>query len=104
MQRLHLQRLQYHSRGPVGAAFPYCVHTRKAIVYSNSLPLNLLLFLVPLHADHLLQLYESKTSERLGEDVRELSTSFDELDGVLPSIDTVPEKVELHIDVFTPVV
>ena len=34
----------------------------------------------PLHADHLLQLRESKTSERLGEDVRELPTSFDELD------------------------
>ena len=43
-------------------------------------------------------------SERLGEDVRKLPTSFDELDDDLPSIDTVPEEVELHVDVFTPVV
>ena len=57
-----------------------------------------------LHADHLLQLRESKTSEWLGEDVRELPISFDELNDDLPSIDTVPEKVELHIDVFTLVV
>ena len=57
----------------------------------------------PLHADHLLQLRESKTSERLGEDVRELSTSFDELNDDLPSIDTVPEEVELHVDVLAPV-
>ena len=53
-----------------------------------------------LHADHLLQLHESKTSERLGEDIRELLTSFDELDDDLPSIDTVPEEVELYVDVF----
>ena len=58
----------------------------------------------PLHADHLLQLRESKTSERLGEDVRELPTSFDELDDDLPSIDTVPEEVELDVDVLAPVV
>ena len=57
----------------------------------------------PLHADHLLQLRESKTSEWLGEDVRELPTSFDELDDDLPSIDTVPEEVELHIDVLAPI-
>ena len=57
----------------------------------------------PLHADHLLQLRESKSSERLGEDVRELPTSFDKLDDDLPSINTVPEEVELHVDVFTPV-
>ena len=38
-------------------------------------------------------------SERLGEDVRKLLTSFDELDDDLPSIDTVPEEVELHVDV-----
>ena len=56
-----------------------------------------------LHADHLLQLRESKTAERLGEDVRELPTSFDELYDDLPSIDTVPEEVELHVDVFAPV-
>ena len=43
-------------------------------------------------------------AERLGEDVRELLTSFDELVDDLPSIDTVPEEVELHVDVFTPVV
>ena len=58
----------------------------------------------PLYADHLLQLRESKSSERLGEDVRELPTSFDKLDDDMPSIDTVPEEVELHVDVFTPVV
>ena len=54
----------------------------------------------PLHADHLLQLHESKTSERLGEDVRELPISFDELDNDMSSIDTVHEEVELHVDVF----
>ena len=70
---------------------------------SNNLPLILLLTLVPLHADHLLQLRESKTSERLGEDVRELPTSFDELDDDLPSIDTVPKKVELDVDVLATV-
>ena len=54
----------------------------------------------PLNADHLLQLREPKTSEWLGEDVRELPTSFDELDDDQPSIDTVPEEVELHVDVL----
>ena len=58
----------------------------------------------PLHVNHLLQLRKSKTSERLGEDVRELPTCFDKLDDDLPSIDTVPEKMELHVDVFAPVV
>ena len=58
----------------------------------------------PLHVDHLLQLRELKTSERLGEDVRELPTSFDELDDDLPSINTVPKEVKLHVDVFAPVV
>ena len=58
----------------------------------------------PLHVDHLLLLCESKTSERLGEDIRELPTSFDELDDDLPSIDTVPEEVKLHVDVFALVV
>ena len=43
-------------------------------------------------------------SERLGEDVRELPTSFDKLDDDLPSINIVPEEVELHVDVFAPVV
>jgi len=33
-----------------------------------------------------------------------LPTSFDELDDDLPSIDTVPEKVELDVDVLAPVV
>ena len=42
-------------------------------------------------------------AKRLGEDVRELTTSFDELDDDLPSIDTVPEEVELHVDVLAPV-
>jgi len=28
--------LQYHSRGPFYTAFPCCVHTRKAVVYSNT--------------------------------------------------------------------
>ena len=45
-----------------------------------------------------------RTDEQHGEDVRELPTSFDELDDDLPSIDTVPEEVELHIDMFAPVV
>ena len=58
----------------------------------------------PLHADHLLQLREPKTAERLGEDIRELPTSFDELDNDLPSIDIVPEEVELDVDVLAPVV
>ena len=53
----------------------------------------------PLHADHIFQLREPKTDERLGEDVRELPTSFDELDDDLPFINTVLEEVELHIDV-----
>ena len=39
-------------------------------------------------------------AERLGEDVRELPTSFDELDDDLPSIDTVSEEVELDVDVL----
>ena len=58
----------------------------------------------PLHVDHLLQLRESKSSERFGEDVRELPSSFDKLDDDLPSINTVPKEVELYVDVFTPVV
>ena len=58
----------------------------------------------PLQADHLLQLHESKTSEWLGEDVHELLTSFDELDDDLPFIDTVPEEVELHVDVLALIV
>ena len=57
----------------------------------------------PLHTDHLLQLHQSKTSERLGEDVRELLTSFNKLDDDLPFIDTVPEEVELYVDVLAPV-
>ena len=43
-------------------------------------------------------------TERLGEDVHELLTSFDELDDDLPSIDTVPEEMELDIDVLAQVV
>ena len=43
-------------------------------------------------------------TERLGEDVRGFSTSFDELVDDLPTIDTVPEKMELDIDVLAPVV
>ena len=43
-------------------------------------------------------------AERLGKDIRELPTSFDELDDDLPSINTVPEEVELYVDVFAPVV
>ena len=86
--------------GLFGVAFPYCVFTQGSSRLSNNSSLILLLSLVPLHADHLLQLRESKTSERLGEDVRELPTSFDELDDDLSSIDIVPEEVELHVDVF----
>ena len=56
------------------------VFTQGSSRLSNNLPLILLLTLVPLHADHLLQLHESKTSEQLGEDIRKLPTSFDELD------------------------
>ena len=58
----------------------------------------------PFHVDNLLQLRESKSSEWLGEDVRKLPTSFDKLDDDLPSIDTVPEEVELHVDAFAPIV
>ena len=93
------------AEGLFDAVFLCCVFIQESSRLSNDLSLILLLSLVPLHADHLLQLRESKTSERLlGEDVRELSTSFDELDGDLPSINTVPEEVELYVDVFTPVV
>ena len=81
-----------------------CIHTRDAEDYLTILPLILLLPLNPLHADHLLQLRESKTAERLGEDVRELLTSFDELDDDLSFIDTAPEEVELPVDVLAPVV
>ena len=42
--------------------------------------------------------------ERLGEDVRELLTSFNDLDDDLPSIDIVPEEVKLHVDVLASVV
>ena len=83
---------------------PLLCFTQGGSRLANNLPLILLLTLAPLHADHLLQLRESKSSERLGEDVRELPTSFDELDDDLPSIDTVPEEVELHVDVFALVV
>ena len=76
---------------------------RKAADYSTILPLILLLTLEPLHTDHLLQLREPKTAERLGEDVHELPTSFNELDDDLPSINTVPKKVELDVDVLAPV-
>ena len=79
------------------------IHTRDAEDSLTILPLILLLPLNPLHADHLLQLRESKTAERLGEDIRELPTSFDELDDDLPSIDTVPEEVELDVDMLAPV-
>ena len=58
----------------------------------------------PLLADQFLQLHELKSSEQLGEDVRELPTSFDELDDDLSSIDIVPEEVELHVDVLAPIV
>ena len=37
-------------------------------------------------------------------DVHELSTSFDELDDDLPSIDTVLEEVGFDVDVLAPVV
>ena len=43
-------------------------------------------------------------AERLGEDVHELPTSFDKIDDDLPSIDTVPEEVELDVDVLALVV
>jgi len=43
-------------------------------------------------------------ADRLGDDISELPTSFNELDDDLPSIDTVPEKVELYVNVLAPVV
>ena len=43
-------------------------------------------------------------ADRLGDDISELLTSFNELDDDLPSIDTVPEKVELYVNVLAPVV
>ncbi|XP_066382076.1 uncharacterized protein [Miscanthus floridulus] len=49
-------------------------------------------------------LRELKTSERLGEDVRELPISFDELNDDLPFVDIVSEEVKLRVDVFAPVV
>ena len=42
-------------------------------------------------------------AERLGEEVYELPTSFDELNDDLPSIDTISEEVELDVDVLAPV-
>ena len=72
-------------QGTFSAPPSLVVFTQDSSRLSNNLPLILLLTLVPLHADHLLQLRESKTFERLGEDVRELSTSFDELNDNLPS-------------------
>ena len=80
-----------------------CSH-KKAVDYSNNSSPNPTAIPCTSHADHLLQLHESKTSKRLGEDVREVPTSFDELDDDLPSIDTVPEEVELYVNVFAPVV
>ena len=91
-------------QGTFSALSSLTVYSHKeAVDYLTILPLILLLSLVPLHADHLLQLRELKTSERLGEDVRELPTSFDEHDDDLPFIDTVPKEVELHVDVLAPV-
>ena len=52
-------------------SFVVCSH-KEAVDYLTILSLILLLSLVPLHADHLLQLRESKMYEQLGEDVREL--------------------------------
>ena len=43
-------------------------------------------------------------TERLGEDVRGFSTSFDKLVDDLPAIDTVPVEMELDVDVLAPVV
>ena len=43
-------------------------------------------------------------TERLGEDVHELLTSFDELDDDLPFLDTVLEEMELDVDVLALVV
>ena len=80
--------------------------TGRAADYFTILPLILLLTRGRNlhHANHLLQLRELKTAEWLGEDVHELPTSFDELDDDLPSIDAVPEEVELNVDVLAPVV
>ena len=43
-------------------------------------------------------------ADLLGEDVRELPTSFDEIDDDLLSIDTIPKELEFDIDVLAPVV
>ena len=69
----------------------------------NSSP-NPYLSLDLIHANHLPQLHEPQVPEWLGEDVSELSADLDELDDDLPSIDTVPEEVELNVDVLAPVV
>ena len=79
-----------------------CSH-REAVDYLTILPLILLLTLEPPPCRSSFQLREPKTAKLLSEDVRELSTSFDELDDDLSSIDTVPEKVELDVDVLAPV-
>ena len=43
-------------------------------------------------------------AKQLGEDVRELPTSFDELNDDLPSIDIIPGEVELDVDVLALVI
>ena len=91
-------------QGALSVPAPAARSHKGAADYLIILSLILLLTLEPLYADHLLQLREPKTVERLGEDVRELSTSFDELDDDLPSIDTVPEEVKLDVDVLALVV
>ena len=80
-----------------------CSH-KKAVDYSNNSSPNPTAIPCTSHADHLLQLHESKSSKRLGKDVCELPTRFDELDDDLPSIDTVHEEVELDVDVLALVV
>ena len=88
----------------------YCVANKEREISSRLcltiLPLILLLTqsLDLIHANHFPQLHESQASECLGEDVSELSAGLDKLDDDLPSIDVVPEEVELDVDVLALVV
>ena len=88
---------------PFGACPCRSFRDGRAVDYFTILSLILLLTLEPPPCRSSVQLREPKTAERLGEDVRELPTSFDELDDDLSSIDTVPEEAELDVDMLAPV-
>jgi len=63
----------------------------------------MLLSLDLIHANHLPQLNKPVASEGLGENVSELLAGVDKLDDDLPSINAIPEEMELDVDVFAPV-